>query len=224
MTIDIRPAPIVALGLVMALGGCLGSGSGGGGGAGGGSGSADYETAYDEVTSRIATSDMPTSIDATYEGQFKVGVNSGSAEAFGSSVTPSNAEIIGDLSLAVDWTDGQTSNPFTGSATNIVATDVVSGDSIQLQGTLNVDSGQPASVSRLPVIPGVDTGSMMVSLTGDVANGDDEGRVYLGLTGQFYGPGGNAMQGVVTGGINDMDDPDAQIFDAAIGGSFYATQ
>ena len=65
-----------------------------------------------------------------------------------------NAEILGDLTL-----EGRLErwpvrcNPFSGSATNIVATDVVSGDSIQLEGTLNVDAGQPGTISRTTIPP-----------------------------------------------------------------------
>lgn len=146
-------APVLALGLMTSLGGCLGSGSGGGGGGGGGGASDDYETAYDEVSSRILTSDMPASINATYTGQFKVGVNGGSAELFGSDIDPTNAEIIGDLELDVAWSDGGSGNPFTGTASNIVATDVVSGDSAALTGTLSVDAGQPYSISRNVIPP-----------------------------------------------------------------------
>ena len=230
---ELRVAPIMALGLVMTLGGCLGSGSAGGGsggGGGGGGGSADFEDAYDAVSARVLTSDMPTSINATYDGQFKVGVSSGDAQVFGGTVDPMNAEILGDLTLEVAWNDGQSSNPFSGSATNIVATDVVSGDSIQLEGTLAVDAGQPGTVTRttIPPVgglsPEVNTGSFVVTLAGDVEHDSQQGRVYLGLNGQFYGSQGEAMLGGVNGGVNDMDDPTNQVFDAVVGGTFYATQ
>ena len=32
------------------------------------------------------------------------------------------------------------------------------------------------------------------------------------------------MLGAVNGGVNNMDDPTNQIFDAAVGGTFYASQ
>ena len=234
MKIELRVAPIMALGLVMTLGGCLGSGSAGGGagvgGGGSGGGSADFEDAYDAVAAKVLTADMPTSINATYDGQFKVGVNSGDAQVFGGAVDPMNAEILGDLTLEVAWNDGQSGNPFSGSATNIVATDVVSGDSIQLEGTLNVDAGQPGTISRttIPPIgglsPEVNTGSFVVTLAGDVEHDTQQGRVYLGLNGQFHGSQGEAMLGAVNGGVNNMDDPTNQIFDAAVGGTFYASQ
>lgn len=228
-----RGAPVLALGLVMTLGGCLGSGSGGGGGGngggggGGGGGSAAFEDAYDEVVARTLTSDMPTDIEATYEGQFKVGA-SGNADLLGGA-NASDLEILGDLTLEVDWSVGS-NDPFSGTASNMVATDVASGNSTQLNGTLNVAPGQLNQITRttIPAIPGlspeVHSGSMNVTLAGDVENDGDEGRVYVVLNGQFYGSEGEAMVGGVSGGINDMDNPDQQIFDAPINGTFYASQ
>lgn len=116
-----------------------------GGGAGGGQ---DFETAYDGVSQKAPTSDMPTSLKASYDGQMKIGVNSGWAQIFGADMDANSAEIIGDLAVDVGWTDGQTTNPFTGTASNIVATEAGTSNSVKLDGTLTVDQGLPASLSR----------------------------------------------------------------------------
>ena len=114
---------IASLGVATVLSGCNGSSSAGGLAGGVAGGGQDFETAFNAVSQKAPTSDMPTSLKASYEGQMKVGVNSGSAQIFGTDIDANSAEIIGDLAVDVDWTDGQTTNPFTGTASNIVATE-----------------------------------------------------------------------------------------------------
>ena len=137
---------IASLGVATVLSGCNGSSSAGGlvgGVAGGGQ---DFETAFNAVSQKAPTSDMPTSLKASYEGQMKVGVNSGSAQIFGTDIDANSAEIIGDLAVDVDWTDGQTTNPFTGTASNIVATEAGTSNSVKLDGS----SRASTSPSRTP--------------------------------------------------------------------------
>lgn len=176
---------------------------------------------------------MPTSLSANYQGQFKVGVNSGSAELFGSNVDPQMAEIVGDLDLDVDWTDGQAANPFSGTATNIVATEAGTTNSVAIDGQLTVDNTLPASITRnhTPAmvvqgqsIPALDTGAFLFHMTGRLENGANQGDATVQMGGNFFGPGGNAMVGSVNGGINDVNNPSPTIFDAGVGGTFYATQ
>lgn len=212
-----------------ALSGCLGSGGSGGGGGGagggGGGGSAGFEAAHDAANAKVPTSDMPTRIAADYSGQFKAGVNSGSANGVNE-----NVEIIGDVAVAVDWTNGQTTNPFSGTASNIVVTDVQTGDSETLTGTLNVDGGIGGVIERTTIpaqnvggfsIPEVNTGSFQFGMTGDLSGseGDLEATVLLG--GNFRGPGGESMVGVVSGGIREVGSTNPALFDAGIGGVIY---
>lgn len=220
----------ISAGLMMSLSGCL---SGGGGGTGGVGGSANYEAAFDAASSRAPTTDMPTSLNADYQGQFKVGVNGGTAEIFGPDADPQMAEIIGDLDISVAWAEGQTSNPFSGTASNIVATEAGTSNTTAINGELNVDGGLPASISRVSMpatvvagqnIPALDTGAFVFHMSGRVDAEGREGDATLQFGGNFFGPGGNAMVGAVSGGINDVDNPSQQIFDAGIGGTFYATQ
>ncbi|MDQ2093816.1 hypothetical protein [Rhodalgimonas zhirmunskyi] len=224
--------PVASIGLMMGLLGCTTSGGGAGAGGAGGGGQ-DFETAYDAATARAPTSDMPTSLDANYTGQFKVGVNQGTAKVFGTNVNPQMAEIVGDLDIDVDWTDGQAANPFSGTASNIVATEAGTTNSVALNGQLAVDNSMPASISRVHTpsqviaghtIPEVNTGAFLFHMTGRLENGGEEGDATVQLGGNFFGPGGNAMVGAVSGGIKDVNNPGPQIFDAGLGGTFYATQ
>ncbi len=233
MTYKRLTAAVVCSCLATTLSGCFGDGSGGGGVGSAGGGSQGYEAAFDAVSAKAPTSDMPTQIKASYEGQFKVGVNGGSAQVFGTNVDPNLAEIIGDVAIDVDWTDGQTANPFSGTATNITATEAGTSNSVVLDGTLTVDQGLPASIMRTTIpaqviagnsIPEQNTGSSMFHMTGRLSNGANEGDATLQFGGTFFGAGGEAMQGPVVGGINDVNNPTPQIFDAGIGGTFYANK
>lgn len=218
-------------GLATTLSGCLGSSNSAGlGGAGGSQG---YEAAFDAVTAKGPTTDMPTTIKASYEGQFKVGVNRGTAQLLGTNVDPVSAEIIGDMAIDVDWTDGQTTNPFSGTASNIVATEAGTSNSVLLDGTLTVDRGLPASLARTTIpaqvvagfsVPEQNTGSSLFHMSGRLSNGANQGDATLQFGGTFFGPGGESMTGPVSGGINDANNPSPQIFDMGVGGTFYANK
>ncbi|WP_372841337.1 hypothetical protein [Phaeovulum sp.] len=219
----------VSIGLITSLSGCLATGTGGGAGGG----SAGFEAAYDAATGRAPTGDMPTSLSGTYQGQFKVGVNTGTAEMFGTNVDPQMAEIIGDLDIDVAWTEGMSGNPFSGTASNIVATEAGTSNSVAIAGTLTVDGVLPQSISRVHTpasvimghsVPAIDSGAFMFHMTGRLENDGNQGDATLQFGGSFFGPGGNAMVGAVSGGINDVSNPSTQIFDAGIGGTFYATR
>jgi len=224
---------IASLGAATVLSGCNGSSSAGGLAGGGGGGGQDFETFFNAVSQKAPTSDMPTSLKASYEGQMKVGVNSGSAQIFGTDIDANSAEIIGDLAVDVDWTDGQTTNPFTGTASNIVATEAGTSNSVKLDGTLTVDQGLPASLSRTTIpaqvvagvnIPEQNTGAMLFHMSGRLSSGKNEGDATLQFGGNFMGPGAESMLGPVSGGINDVNNPSPQIFDAGVGGTFYANK
>ncbi len=219
---------------VTSLSGCLSGGNGGVVGAGGsGGGAAGFEAAYDAVAARAPTTDMPTSLDATYTGQFKVGVNNGTAQFFGTNLDPQLAEVVGDLDIDVAWTENQVANPFSGSATNIVATLAGTSTSVPITGDLTVTDALPFTLNRVntpsqviagQTIPELNTGAFLFHMTGRLENDGEQGDATVQFGGNFFGPGGNAMVGAVVGGINDLSNPSASIFDAGIGGTFYATQ
>lgn len=218
----------VSVGMMMALSGCLSGGSGGSA-----SGSGDFETAFDAASQRAPTSDMPTALEGNYKGQMKVGVNSGSSNLVGTGMDIQNAEIIGDVDLNVAWTEGMAGNPFTGTASGFVATEAGTANSVAIDGTLNVDTALPGSISRVhtpsqviagQTIPAIDTGAFELTMAGQLGSGDTQGDVTLLLGGSFFGPGANAMVGAVSGGVKDVGSTNPQIFDAGIGGTFYATK
>lgn len=214
------------IGLTTILSGCLGSGSGGGDDAGNGTGGpVMFEDNYDAANALVPTSDMPTRIEADYVGQFKAGVNGGSAGQIGQ-----NSEIFGDLDVAVDWTDGQTDNPFSGTASNIYVRDAASGEGETLTGSLNVSSDIPGTIARQSIpasniagvaVPAVQTGAFEFGMDGTLSGseGDLEATVLVG--GNFRGEGGEAMVGAVSGGIREVGSTNPAIFDAGIGGVAY---
>ena len=229
-----------------AVAGCLGGGSGGGnstvnpgsggvtnpGGSdtdpddggttnpGGSTGSSDYEAEFDRVTAIAPTSDMPTSIQATYAGQMRADVTD-SSEIVG--------EIVGDVNLDVAWTDGQGSNPFSGGASNFQGR-ATGGEFEAIDGTLSVDPAFGATIARTVIpagniggfnIPETQTGAMQVTLTGQLSQGDSAADTTVLLGGNFFGAGASAAVGAVSGGFSDASTDSPAIFDGAIGGTYY---
>ena len=139
---------------------------------------------------------------------------------------------MADLNLGIDWTDGQpdAQNPFTGGARNFrgVASD---GATLTIDGELQVDPSFGVALRRvetgeinlpgLPSVPSQQTGSMMVTLSGDLTSEGESMRGELLLGGVFFGTGGQAVQGSVSGGLRDTATPSGQVFDAGAGGTFY---
>jgi len=223
---------VVAIVSVAGLSACLGSGNGGGGaapgtgaggtgGTGGGTPAAAFSANYDAVTapslSNAPTSDMPTSLNASYSGQLKVDVNDGSAIG----------TAYGDLDVDVAWTDGQSTNPFSGTASNFSGT-LVSGQTGTIDGTLSVDDSFGGTIGRvvttipLPVGGSVTTATGAASFTmrGDLSVDGTDYDTTLLLGGAFHRPGGTAIHGPVSGGVKEKGTGGA-IFDAAAGGTFY---
>ncbi len=224
-------AAVLSVGIMTAVSGCLSNGTGGGGG-GGGTGS-DFQTNFDAVSSRGPTSDMPTSLSGNYTGQFKLTTTGGSAELFEPGFSTDQAEITGELDIDVAWTEGQNTNPFSGTASNIVATEAGGGNSVALDGTLSVDDSQPYSLTRNHIpeqvimgqtVPATDTGAFLFHMTGELSHGENTGDAHMQLGGTFFGPGGNAMVGSMSGGINDVDNPTPQVFDVGASGQFFTNK
>lgn len=210
----------VALIAVAALAGCSSGGGGGGGGGGGPITSAEFQENFDRVSALGPTSDMPTSLQASYAGAMQFDVTEG-ADIDGS--------VTADLNIDVDWTDGQTSNPFSGGASNFVGE--FDGVSENIAGEMTVDDSFGGTISRvstdIPLPTGgvqtVDTGAMQFVLTGEL---ESEGDVVTGellLGGNFFGPEGEAAIGAVAGGFRG-EEASGQIFDLGAAGFFYLEQ
>lgn len=209
--------------MAVSLSGCLDGG--GDAGDGPGVGAAGFEAAYNAADGKAPTADMPTALNADYAGQFKAGVRSGAAIG-----VDENVEIVGDLNLGVQWTENQTNNPFTGSASNIVVTNVVSGTSETLSGSLNVDPDQANTITRTNVpgstiagisVPESNTGAFAVGFNGQLTGAEGAVDATVGITGFFRGPQGESMVGVVNGGFKEADSTNPALFDAAVGGVAY---
>lgn len=212
-----RVAAALALGTV--LGGCFGGGSGTGGGGGGGGGPSFQEN-YDRVTGMAPTSNMPTTLKATYAGQLRADVTDASSVV---------AQVEADLNLDVDWTDGQTANPFSGTASNFTGT-LVSGETGAIDGTLTVDDSYGGAISRTinPAmtvggvnVPETQVGALSVTLTGDLSQGGTSADTLITLGGAFFGDGGKAAAGPVVGGYNLEGSSNPAVFDGAIAGEYY---
>lgn len=223
----------VSIALLTSVAGCLGNGTGGGAGAAAGGGSAGYEAAFDEASGRAPTGDMPTSLNAKYTGQMKVGVNYGDTDLFGTGADPQMYEIIGDVDVDVAWTQGMAGNMFSGTASNFVATEAGTSNSAPLTGTLTVDQGEPQTLDRTTIpaqvvmgqnIPEQNIGAFTFTMTGQLSASGETADTYLGMGGSFFGPGATAMVGTVAGGVKAVGSQNPQLFDAGVGGTFYATQ
>ncbi|SDW66349.1 hypothetical protein [Roseicitreum antarcticum] len=184
-----------------------------------------FEDNYNAAIGTQPTTNMPTRIEGDYSGQFKVGVNTGSLGDINQ-----NAEIFGDVNVAVDWTDGQSTNPFTGSASNILVRDVTSGASETLTGTLNVDTALGGTISRVTnpstvvggfTIPETNTGAFQFGMNGRLSGSEGEVDATVLVGGTFHGTNAETMTGVVSGGFSEVGSTNPAIFDAGIGGVIY---
>lgn len=204
-----------------AVAGCLGSSNGGGAastsGPGGPSG---YQAEFDRVSAIAPTSDMPTAIQATYTGQMRAEVTDASAVV---------GEVVGDLNLDVDWTDGQTTNPFSGTASNFQGR-TTGGEFAALDGTLSVDPSITGTISRVVnpattiggfAIPETQTGAMSVTLSGQLSQDGETADTTVLLGGNFLGAGASAATGAVSGGFNNASTSGPAIFDGGLGGTYY---
>ena len=208
----------------MALAGCLGSTSGGGGGGGGTVSSSDYATNLAAVQGMAPTGDMPTSINATYTGATRMDLR----ETSGGSVV---GEVLADLDLTAAWTDGQTTNPWSGTAENFRGT--LNGSDFTQAGSLTVADaearsltstiGRTANTISLPTggTTTIATGAATVNLAGDVDNDGTPTTVLMSLGGSFFGSGGEAisgpasLQGFQSGGVRS---------DLVAAGDFYVAR
>ena len=198
------------------LAGCaaLSACSSSGGDAAGSTTAEDYNIRFDAVSALGATQNMPTSLQADYRGELMADLSDGSGVL---------GTVLADLDIAVDWTEGQTANPFSGTADNFREV----GGAARLEGTLTVDDGFGGSIIRSSVpVPGttveVDTGAGQFVMTGDLTQDGTSYETELTLGGTFFGDAGEAMVGAVSGGLRTPGSGAA--FDYAAGGTFYLQQ
>jgi hypothetical protein len=192
----------------------------------------DFETAYDAVSNTAPTSDMPTRLEGAYKGRLKMGVNQGPADALGSGINATNAEIFGDLNLAVDWTDGQTGNAITGTASNFTANEAGSTATIGFDGTLSVDASEPATIARVVTpaqtiagysVPEIATGSAAWVMTGQLSRDGTTADTRLLFNGQLKGAGASSINGAVVGSLTEAGTAQTGP-DVGLGGVFYANK
>ncbi len=193
----------VAVSLVAALSLSACMGSNGGGGGGGPVTAADFDENYDRVTSVAPTTDMPTTIEATYTGAVKADVLEGSATV---------GELLADLELELNWTDdpavANEVNVWAGSVTNVRGT--VDGEEFVAEGQLDVVpdlSAMRRDVTTISV-PGVgdvttETGSAQINLAGTLTVDGETANAGMLLGGTCFGPECAALAGTAGGSISD---------------------
>lgn len=183
----------------------------GGGGASAPVTAADYDAKMTTLQSTAPTGDMPTSLNATFTGATQQDLR----ETTGGAVV---GEMMADLELTADWTDGQTTNPWSGTADNFRGT--LSGEEFALTGELTVAEaeakgltstiGRSANTIALPTggSTTVATGAASIALAGDFEDEDGtEHEVIMNLGGAFLDEGGQAIigpaatQGFTDGGV-----------------------
>lgn len=216
----------VALAATSALAGCFGNGNGGGTPKGGGPKTlAAYDTEFNRVSGVAPTSDMPTRLQASYSGALKVDVADATVRG----------QMLGDLDLDVDWTDGQTASAVTGGSITNVQMSSGTGPLEAVAGTLTVLPNAPATpnlIARVSTplgiaIPGaptsIETGTMLVSLGGQLSANGETADAIIGLQGTFFGPGAEGAIGPAVGGLaNSSSVGTGGLLDnGSLGGSFY---
>lgn len=211
---------------VAAIGACSSTGGGEGGGGGGGVRVGDIDFAnFDDTLDRVIettpTTDMPQTLDARYRGAMKAAMPD-NREGF------NDRELIADLNIRIDWTEGEDANPFRGTARGFRIREVGDDEVFRVNGELTVDQDRPASITRsestedLPDggTQDVASGGLVIPLSGDIA--DVEARIVL--DGTFYGDGGRAAAGTVAGNYGAPEFADEDQFGTIDGDFFVVTR
>lgn len=169
-----------------------GASTGGGGTTGGGSGpSVSFDSFQNDLTRVRALSDtpaMPASLNATYTGGLRGAVGSASGP---------NGEIVGDLNLAVAWTEGMTFRPFSGTATNLRGRENGSTTVTDIAGTLNVATDLPSAITR-----NTSETNVTIPMNGDLTAGGETVTSSIILGGRIVGADAAAIEGTFSGGFN----------------------
>lgn len=210
---------------ILALAGCDAASIPGAGGAGGTGGTATtgltipaYDTEFNRISTQGATAAMPTTVQGTYKGETELVLH-----AVGNTADEKGV-VVGDIDVAVNWTEGSAANPFSGTITNFRGE--YEGNPITYTGTLN-STGVPNSILRLAVpqlptggfAPGIDansrTGTMLLGFAGNLTTNGHTDGANVALTGGF---GANAATAFGTAG-GTMGNPNGDLLPTT--GSFY---
>ncbi len=208
----------LALVAAAAIGACSSTDGGGGGG---NVNFANFDQTLDQVIETNPTTDMPQTLDARYRGAMKAAMPD-NREGF------SDRELIADLNIRIDWTEGQEANPFTGSARRFRIRDVGDDEVFRITGEMTIDEDRPASITRTETTEDlpeggtrdVASGGLTIPLSGNIA--DVEARVVL--DGTFYGDGGRAAAGTVAGNYGAPEFADEDQFGTIDGDFFVVTR
>ena len=180
---------------VLALAACNTTGGGtastSGGTTSGSSAPAAFSSARDAANAKLPTTSMPASLNATYVGEtYQVLIDS-NAQPVGN--------VMADLSLTANWTDGQMNNVWSGKATNFRGE--LNGESFDLIDEMDVDSGGMSTITRVVVPPnqftpgGQTSGIANIALSGTGTSGGKTYRGEMMLTGQFRGEDESSIVG-----------------------------
>ena len=214
--------------VAVSVSGCLRIGGGGGGGGG----AADLDARFDEVKALMLTTDMPTELNATYDGGMKVGVRDTGRTNTGTGGQYDDVDGIfsADLSIEVAWNESMSPNAnISGSASNFKGTFYgEDGErNVDLGGSLTVTPGS-GGIVRTEITPaitlpsGLASGAIQFQMTGGLTDPDSEDdSVWMSLLlgGNFYGSGAEAAYGTVSGTL--YDDDQLTIPGGAASGEFY---
>lgn len=170
-------------------GGAATSGGGVTGVGGGPSATFDsFQSDMNRVRALADTPAMPASLNATYSGGLR-GTVGGTGGATG--------EIVGDLNLAVDWAEGMTARPFSGTASNLKGRQDGSATVTDIAGTLNVATDLPSAITRNTFGTNV-----TIPMNGDLTAGGETVTSSIILGGRIVGADAAAIDGTFSGGFN----------------------
>lgn len=171
---------------------------------------ADYDSELTRVQNLAPTGDMPKTLNATYTGMTRQDLR----ETAGGAVV---GQMMADLELNADWTEGQAGNPWSGKADNFRGQ--LNGSDFALDGELTVAEAEAKSLTSaigrtettVPLPVGgsrtIATGAATINLAGEVDDNGAPTTVLMNLGGSFVGAGGKAItgpastQGFRTGGL-----------------------
>lgn len=159
---------------------------------------ADYDSELTRVQNLAPTGDMPKTLNATYTGMTRQDLR----ETAGGAVV---GQMMADLELTADWTEGQAGNPWSGKADNFRGQ--LNGSDFALDGELTVAEAEAKSLTStigrnettVPLPVGgsrtVATGAATINLAGEVDDNGAPTTVLMNLGGSFFGAGGKAITG-----------------------------
>lgn len=222
---------VVIVSAAMSLAGCLGGGSSGAGGGG----PSDISGRIAEIQASGPTTNMPTSLNARYEGEMRVEVRNTSIDATPSSTTSGpDAIVSADLEIDVEWNETMGVNAdISGRAHNFSGTAFDDGEeeNFTMDGELTVRDGS-GGIARTEIpqveLPdgsmspgGLHTGGISFVMEGTLTDPvyDESVSMLLSFGGTFYGDDAASATGVVSGTL--YEDSELSVPDGVASGEFY---